>query len=181
MNRTIQPRLTPAARRGLTVVEMLISLALMAALLASIAGGMYASMRTFEENDDMAAVSQSSRYILNRMTSEVRTADAVDASSPTLLRIIPPPNVENIAMIEYQFSSGTLIYKRTIAGVTTSSVLLDTAGDVQIKSFTATPVLGPDSQGVTCTKSVTIRMELQAGNKTFPMTASASPRRNQTL
>jgi hypothetical protein len=84
-----------------------------------------------------------------------------------------------VERIEYEFAAKTLYYRRTSGGQTTTEVLLGGSDEVKVQAFAASYVTGQDWQGYTCTKTVKVRLELTVDNRTFTMTASASPRRNQ--
>ena len=165
-------------RRAFTLIEMLLAIALLAALLAAVAAGVHASFHSYAENEDIAAATQSARAILIRLTTEVRTAAAVD-STDTQLTIIPPDDGSGLQQVQYEFTGGTLYYRRTANGNTTSHVLLGPGDEAVVTTFHVLREVGLDWQGVPCTKSVTVRLELHADNAPLAMTVSACPRRNQ--
>lgn len=68
-------------KSGFTVVELLISMAISAMLLASIAVAFNASIINFRENEDIFRAINSARQALCRITTELRTADAVDPNA----------------------------------------------------------------------------------------------------
>ncbi len=153
------------------------SLAIMAMLLAAIAAAVHASLMSYKENDELAAAMQTVRTVLNRITREVRTAEAVDATYSSLT-VIPPdePDVE----IHYEYTGGQLIYRVTKSGTPTTHVLISNSDDVQIIGFAVEREVGLDGEAVEYTKSITVRIVVQIGGKSFGITASAAPRRNQT-
>jgi len=163
-----------------TLVEALISIALLALLLTAIATAMHASFQSYEENEKLAAVTQTARSVLDRMTREIRTANDIDpASTPTKVGIQPAAG-GTIQRIEYEFANGNLYYRLTnTAGQTTSQVLLGSTEDVRVTSFQASYTTGQDWQGVACTKTVIVHMVLAVKNQTLTVTASGSPRKNQ--
>jgi len=163
---------------GFTLVEVLLSLAILAMLLAAVAVAVEASLTSFRENEDLADVTQTIRTVLNRISRDIRTAQAVDWDYTTL-SIIPADNGSGITNIEYENDAGQLVYRITIDGVQTSHVFIPRSGKVQVSSFDVVQELGQDYQGVDCTKSITIRLVLDIDGKSFPATATASPRRNQ--
>jgi len=69
-------------RSGFTVVELLLALAIGSMLLAAIAVAFSASIMNYRENEDIFKAVNSARQALFRMTSQLRTADAVDPNSP---------------------------------------------------------------------------------------------------
>lgn len=164
-------------RRGFTLLEMLISLVIIAMLLAAVAVAMHGVLLSYSENARIAEVVQTSRVVLHRMMSEVRTADAIDTDY-NRLSIIPPVNGEGITQIEYQLTEGVLTYQRTINGDTSSQPLISAGENVQLLSFNVSRETAVDGEGQTYTRSVTAQLTLKSGENAFPITASACPRRN---
>lgn len=82
---TIENRKSKIAnsRAGFTVVELLIALALAAMLLAAVAVAFNASTTNYRQNEDIFKVVNNARQALFRMTSQLRTADAVDPNAPS--------------------------------------------------------------------------------------------------
>jgi len=67
---------------GFTIVELLLALVITSILLATIATAFNASIINYRENEDIFHVINSARQSLFRITSQLRTADAVDPNSP---------------------------------------------------------------------------------------------------
>jgi len=67
---------------GFTIVELLLALAIASILLATVATAFNASIINYRENEDIFKVINSARQSLFRLTSQLRTADAVDPTSP---------------------------------------------------------------------------------------------------
>ena len=167
-------------RQGFTIVEMLLALAILAVLLSAVAVAMYASLHNYGENTEIAELTQAARVVLNRMMSEVRTADAVDSASQRVTIIPPQPDSGNVTEIEYELDGGVLYCRRTVSGVQTSESLIASDEDVEVTGFTVTRETGINGEEVEYTKSVTATLDLKSGDNTFSVTASACPRRNMT-
>ncbi len=161
-----------------TLVEVLLSLAILAMLMAAVGGAVFASLDSYEENENIATATQATRSVLDRIARDIRTATAVSAGS-TQITIITPAGSE-AQQIDYEWDTGdrVLYYRRNVDGSTTSYPLLGD-GEVTIDSFTVTYETGLDWQGTSCTKSVSVSIAIAIDGKTFTMTASAAPRRNQ--
>jgi prepilin-type N-terminal cleavage/methylation domain-containing protein len=71
------------ARAGFTVAELLIALALAGMLLAAVAVAINASAKNYEQNEDIFKAVNSARQALFRITSQLRTANAVDPNAPS--------------------------------------------------------------------------------------------------
>lgn len=69
-------------RSGLTIAEMLIALAVMAILLAAVAVAFNASVISYRVNEGTFKAINSARQALFRITTQLRTATAVDPSAP---------------------------------------------------------------------------------------------------
>lgn len=168
---------SPQTRRGFTIVEMLMALAILAMLLSAVALAMHASLHNYGENTKIAELTQAARVVLNRMMSEIRTAEAVDSASQRVT-IVPPTNPAGLTEIEYELDDGVLYCRRIVNSVETSYVLIASGGDVNVTGFTVVRETGLDGEEVEYTKSVTTQLDLQSGDNTFSVTASACPRRN---
>ncbi len=165
-------------RQGFTIVEMLMALAILAMLLSAVALAMHASLHNYGENTNIAELTQTARVVLNRMMSEIRTADAIDSASQRVTIIPPQPDPGNVTEIEYELADGVLYCHRTVSTTQTSHILIASNGDVQVTGFTITSETGIDGEEVEYTKSVTAKLDLKSGDSTFSVTASACPRRN---
>lgn len=81
----LNPRFLPEAKsgkRGFTIAEVLLALAIAGMLLAAVAVAFNASMINYRGNEDIFKATNSARQALYRITSELRSADAVDPNSP---------------------------------------------------------------------------------------------------
>ena len=163
-----------AGRRGFTMVEMLISLVILAMLLTAVATAMHASLQSYSENDKIAATTQTARAVVSRMMSDVRTAAAISTTT-TRLTITAP----NGGTIEYEFVNGQLLYRRT-EGTLVTYVLMDSTDQVRLTSLNIARESGMNDQGQACTKSVKATLMMSAGTQSFAVTASSAVRRNQS-
>jgi prepilin-type N-terminal cleavage/methylation domain-containing protein len=69
-------------RTGFTLVELLLALAITAILLTAVALAFNASVINYRENEDIFKAINSARQTLFRITSQLRTATAVDPAAP---------------------------------------------------------------------------------------------------
>lgn len=69
-------------KTGFTIAEVLLALAIAGILLAAVAVAFNASAINFKENEEIFRVVNNARQALFRMTSQIRTADAVDPNAP---------------------------------------------------------------------------------------------------
>ncbi len=164
---------------GFTLMEALITLAIMAVLMAALGTAFSASMTSFQENQRIATASQTARAVLQRMMGEIRTCAAVDANSASITILPPDANIVQRIQYRYDPANKRLTYVRRIGGTDYSYTACGEDGS--LKAFTVTTTTGQDWQGITCIKNVRVAMTLQFGPQTFQVTASASPRRNQVF
>ena len=160
-------------QNGFSLIELLVAVAIFAALLAAVATAMHASMLSYKENEKIGSVTSTARWILHGMMQEVRTATDVD-STATQLTIDPDGTGQN--NIQYEFSDNILYCRRSAGGSTTTHVLLDSSDDVSVTAFSVVREVDTDTLA---TLSVTVRLALAMDNQGFAVTASAVPRRNQ--
>jgi prepilin-type N-terminal cleavage/methylation domain-containing protein len=72
----------PRNINGFSIVELLIALAITALLLAAVAVAFNASITNYCENEDIFRAVNNARQALYRITTQLRTATAVDPCSP---------------------------------------------------------------------------------------------------
>jgi len=68
-------------RRGFTIIECLLGLAISAMLLTAVAAAFNASVISYRENEDMFWTMNNARQALTRMTSQLRTGHVFDLSA----------------------------------------------------------------------------------------------------
>jgi len=148
---------------GFTVVECLISLAICAMLMTAVAVAFNASLVNFRENEEMFQSINSARQALTRMTTQLRTADAVDPNvSATQCSFFPPASED----ITYEFrAADKKLYLITNGNEYT---LCDNVTDA---SFTRTLATNGEP------KSVLISLTVQCGSSTRTLSAAAVVRR----
>ena len=162
---------------GFTIIEMLVAVAIVAMLLATVAVALHGSLVSYRENEKIAETVQVARVVLNRLVSEVRTADAVDTDAQRVT-IIPPVNAEHVTEMEYELNGGVLYYRRVVMGTQESQAFISSDENVQVEAFSVTRETDVDGEGVTYTTALTVQLILRSGANSFPLTASACPRRN---
>ena len=90
-------------KTGFTVAELLIALAISAMLLVAVAVAFNASATNYRQNEDIFKVVNSARQALFRMTSQLRTASAVDPNAPPNECTMITAADENLT---YRYNSG---------------------------------------------------------------------------
>lgn len=78
----ISYRVRASGRSGFTLAEVLLSLVIAGILLAAVATAFNASIVNYQENEDIFVAVNSARQALFRITTQLRTAIAVDPNAP---------------------------------------------------------------------------------------------------
>ena len=154
---------------GFTIVELLLALAMASILLATIATAFNASIINYRENEDMFKVINSARQALFRITSQLRTADAVEPNSPVNECTLITAGGDNIT---YQYNNGDnkLYLIDNLSG--NNYVLCD---NVTAMTFTKDTVIIESIEKV---RSVQISITIARGNVQRKISAAAAIRRN---
>ncbi len=156
--------------RGFTIPELLITLAITGLLLAAIAAVFNASVMNYRTNEDIIRVTNNTRQALSRITSQLRTAEAVDPNSPANECTLVTAGGENITF-RYSSSDNKLYLTDNSTG--SDYVLCD-----NVTAMTFTRQTGIDDDGETFVKSVQISMTLVSGSAERKVSAAAVIRRN---
>ena len=154
-------------RSGFTIVELLLALAISGMLLAAVAVAFNASATNYRENEEIFKTINNARQALFRMTSQLRTANAVDPAAPSNECSFFTSALENLT---YEFrSADNKLYLITNSDAQ-EYVLCD---NVTAMSFSR--ILTDD--GLDC-KSVQISITVASGDLERTLAAAAVVRRN---
>jgi prepilin-type N-terminal cleavage/methylation domain-containing protein len=154
-------------KAGFTIAELLLALAIASMLLVAVAVAFNASATNYRENEDIFRVTNSARQALFRITSQLRTADAVDPNAPNNECSFLTAAGEDIT---YQFRiAENKLY--LITNIDSNEYVL--CDNVTAMTFTKTPT----DDGLDC-KSVQISITVVSGDVQRKISAAASIRRN---
>ena len=155
--------------RAFTIAEVLIALAIMGLLLTALAVALNASVINYNENRDIFTTTKNAQQALSRITTQLRTATAVDTDSPANECALITTQGDDIT---YRFSSSeNKLY--LIDNATTSTYTL--CDNVTAMTFTKNTATQDE---VTYVKSVQISMTIVNGNARQTIPAAAVIRRN---
>jgi len=155
---------------GFTVVEMLLALAILGVLLASVAVAFQASAINYRENEDMFKAMNSARAALLRITTSLRTAQAVAVTEPVSQCSLITADSQNIT---YQFNNtDNTLYLITNDDAIDADYVL--CRDVTAMTFNRATV--PDEP--TAIRNVQISMTVSAGNISQTISTAAVVRKN---
>jgi len=159
---------TTRSLAGFTIAEMLIALAVMGLLLTAVAFAFNASIINYRQNEDIFKSINSARQSLHRMTTQLRTAEAVDPN--TANNVCSFILADGSTCIAYRFEPGE------------SKLYLDSGGsaylmceNVTAMAFTKNTATGEHDLYV---ESVQISMTVYSGNVSHTISATAVVRRN---
>lgn len=164
---------------GFTIVELLLALAITTLLLAAVAVAFNASITNYRQNEDIFKTINNARQALFRITSQIRTASAVEPNSPANECSLITAAAEDIT---YRYNdTDDKLYLITNDDLSDSDyVLCDNVTAMTFTRDTVTQV--EDVNGVptviTKVKSVQTSMTVQSGNVQQTVSAAAVVRRN---
>ncbi len=154
-----------------TIVELLIALAITGILVAAIAAAFNASLNNCRVNEDEFAAVNSARQALNRMTTQLRTADAVEPNSPANECSLITSGSEDITFL-YNGDEDKLYLVTNDSNSDPDYLLCD---NVTAMTFTKDTAV---QDSVTYVKDVIISMTVKHGTVQKSVSAAAAIRRN---
>ncbi|MCK4752961.1 MAG: hypothetical protein KAS75_05910 [Planctomycetes bacterium] len=152
---------------GFTIIELLVGLAITAMLLTAVAVALNASIINYRENEDIFKTINTARQALFRITTQLRTADAVNPASPENECAFTTADGDNIT---YQYNdTDNKLYVITDSG---TYVLCGNVTAMTFKKITAI------QNGTVCVKNVQISITVVNGNAQQTISAAVVIRRN---
>jgi len=152
---------------GFTIAELLISLTIMALVLAAVAAAFNASVVNYRDNEDIFKTINRARQALTRITNQLRTADAVDPNAPSNQCSLITAASDDIT---YRYDNSD--NKLYVDFNSNSYVLCDNVTAMTFMKDTAT------EDSVTYVKSVQVSMTVSSGELEKTLSAAAVVRRN---
>lgn len=150
-------------RRGLSIAEACISLAIAASLLTAIGSAFSSSANIIRHNDEIVRAVQGARLAVNRMTYELRTAQSAEIDDTSIELVTGLGEKRN-----YVYNPDTRELSVTIPD---PLVPLTTHTHIIARSIS-------DVDFATNTVSVTVRLTATIGDNSVTLSGSATPRRN---
>jgi prepilin-type N-terminal cleavage/methylation domain-containing protein len=154
-------------RRGFTIIECLLGLAISAVLLTAVAVAFNASVINYQENEDMFWTMNNARQALARMTSQLRTGHTVLPTAPGNQCSFFTAANEDVTY-DWRSAENRLYVKMNATGQ--SYKLCD---NVTAANFTKIP-----TDDLTDCKGVQISLTVQSGHFQRTLAAAAVIRRN---
>jgi len=156
---------------GFAIVELLLALAITGVLLVAVAVAFNASIMNYRENEDIFKTINSARQALFRITTQLRTANAVDPNSPDNECSLITAGDDDIT---YRYNNGdNKLYLITNDDLFDSDYVL--CENVTAMTFTKDAVIEDMQIKV---KSVQISMTVVSGDIVQTVSSAAVVRRN---
>lgn len=183
MTRTrLAHRRTPRARRGLTMMEAMVSLSITGMLLAGLASAFVTSADAVEQNEQFFRATQAARVTLNQVLVECRRSDALQCSSTGAydhFDVIRPQEVlePNELYRRYRFDPAakqvtlTIHYADGTAGPPYVMVR-----NVQAAAF-GPPQMGVDANNATVVQRMPVVLTVKVGRNAVTLNGAAGSRR----
>jgi prepilin-type N-terminal cleavage/methylation domain-containing protein len=160
------------AKRGFTIVELLIALSIAALLLVAVAVAFNSSAANYQQNEDIFKAVNSARQALFRITSQLRTASAVDPNAPSNECTMITAAGEDIT---YRYnSSNKKLYLVTNYDLSDADYVL--CDSVTAMSCTKDTVLNKD--GYLVVQNVQVSITVASNDIEKTISAAAAIRRN---
>jgi len=158
-------------KAGFSIAELLIALAIAGMLLAAVSVAINASAKNYQENEDIFKAINGARQALFRITSQLRTANAVDPNAPSNECTMITAAGENIT---YRYVSGDgKLYLITNDDLTDSDyVLCDNVKAMNCTKTTETV------DAIIVVKYVQISLTVASDNIKKTISAAATIRKN---
>ncbi len=151
---------------GFTIVELLISLALLAMLMAAVGVAVHASAMNYKANEDIFKAMNTARQAMTRITCDLRTATEVFGADPdTQCSLITPDGRD----ITYRWNSADETLYLDINPNAGSYVL---CRNVTAMTFARTPLAGEP------VRNVRVLMTVKVGDVSQTVASAAVIRRN---
>jgi len=177
-------------RQGLSLPEVMISLAITSMLLTAIAAAFHSSSQIITQNDEFFRATQAGRVCLNQILTETRRADAIACETVNFPSFSVPPLTADLLPISrplsgqstmefiryYRYDAPTkriMLYFQDANGNLSAEHAV--AGNVQKSPFAWE--LAYDKDNKPYVKRLSIALEILVGNNNIRLSGSAAPRR----
>jgi type II secretory pathway pseudopilin PulG len=162
------------SRLGLSLAEVMISLAISAMLLTAVAAAFSASSEAIEQNDTFFRASQAARVSMTQILTEIRRANAVQV----------PASNKSLSMITFDNHDRTYSYDSAAQKLKliTNDILTDPdytlASNCTSATFDADTIT--DAGGIKHVVRVAVTVIVKVDRNAIRLTGSAAPRKEQT-
>ena len=172
---------------GFTLVEVMLTLTILALLMAAVGVAVRASIGGFTENEKLARAMQAARSVLDRVARQLRTAQGIDFTQTvdgqydvTTLIVSSPRDGGGLAEVRYVYKkpqggeNGKLYYQYQKEGEqlqTPESAMLGEEDDLAVTSFDIT-LITEDSR----TRSAKVELRLTVADRALTSSVTTAVR-----
>lgn len=157
---------------GFTLIEILISLVLLAIMMTAVAVCFDASSKNYQENEKILDTLTAARQAITRMTTQLRTADTVAMTDPNgQCSLIDSGGTDISFMLD---EDSNILYLVTNDDDTDRDYVLCR----NVSNLVFVKQTGFDSLGQPCVKSVRISLTVSSGNVSRQFASAAVIRKN---
>ncbi len=152
-------------KKGFTLVELLVALAITALIITSVAFAISASAKNYNENEDLFLISCRAQQALSRLTTHLRTA------------MVDPTNIGDTSSCTLLFDDGSSITYHYDAD--SDELYVQEGGNDYLlcNNITAMTIIRDNSTPSGDVKSVQVMMTLTCGNTVKTFSAAAAIRK----
>jgi prepilin-type N-terminal cleavage/methylation domain-containing protein len=182
-NKILSRRRRTSRRRGLSLIELLISLTIAAALLVAVGVAYKASADAIGANDSFFRASQAGRVCMNQILTELRRADSVQVTATTIDVIRPAGNRspnEVHRLFTYDAVNKRVTVQIFYTGVIAPSPVRTLVSNLGSGSGFGPAEMGPDYSGSTygnVAVRIPVTLVITAGKNFVVLSGAAAPRR----
>jgi prepilin-type N-terminal cleavage/methylation domain-containing protein len=171
----VRPALPRATRRGMSIVEVLIALAITALLLTAVAVAYSASARAIEVNDEFFRATQAGRVSLLRVLTDVRQGTVKeDALTDSVRLITTPPDGQVARDRTYQYRPAN---KQLVMITNDDATDLDYILANNVSAVMFTKEIGKDANNANCVTRLAMTITVTVGKHSIQLSGAAAPRR----
>ena len=164
-------------RRGLSLIEVLMALALTAMLLTAAGMAFQASADSVQANDEFFRATQAARISMHQILTQVRRGSVQLAWDPKWVRLTTAPDAGQTVGDDMTYSYDATAKQLKLV---TNDVITDPdyvlASNVTDLTFDVES--GTDYNNAPCVARVTVMIKVKVGKNEVLLSGSAAPRRN---
>jgi type II secretory pathway pseudopilin PulG len=172
----------PPPARGLSIAEVLLSLAIVSMLLVGVAAAYTAASNAVDGNDRFFRATQAARVSMTQLLTEIRRADKVDTAGASPYNTVfvtrdPELRLPEEQWREFKYDSVTrtitlqIIFKKVSDGTIYKSDLYTLCRNVEEASF------GPAAKVGTVEVSIPVTVVIKSNGHTIRLSDTSGPRR----
>lgn len=163
-------------RRGLSLVEMMVSLVISVLLLTALAGAFSAAAAGIESNDEFCRASQAARVTMAHLLAQIRKGTVDEPDDSSTLRLITAsdlPGGGKDLTYQWRADSGQLVLVTNDVPDDADLVLASNIAELKFEAE-----MGTDYNNAACVSRVCVTIVVRVDDHEVRLTGSAAPRMN---